>query len=95
MPAQFDHAGQLAPILAGLADRKGSCFIDGEHSRSLDLSAWQEQAEDSIRQRYPLAPRTPNQGGKRESRIACGQVGQVYFGGNAHADTPGRFTPVT
>ena len=44
VPAQFDHARQLAPVLAGLADRKGGCFIDGEHRRSLDLSAWQEQA---------------------------------------------------
>ena len=48
MPAQLDHAGQLAPILAGLADRKGGCFINGEHSRSLDRPAWQEQAEDSM-----------------------------------------------
>ncbi len=49
MPAQFDHAGQFAPVLAGLADRKGGCFIYGEHSRSLDLSAWQEQV-DVLRQ---------------------------------------------
>ena len=45
VPAQFDHAGQLAPVLAGLADRKDGCFIDGEHGRSLDPSAWQEQAD--------------------------------------------------
>ncbi len=44
VPAQFDHTGQLAPVLAGLADRKGGCFIDDEHGRSLDPSAWQEQA---------------------------------------------------
>jgi len=44
VPAQFDHARQLAPVLAGVADRKGSCFIDGEHGRSLDPSAWQKQA---------------------------------------------------
>lgn len=49
MPAQLDHAGQLAPVLAGLADRMGGCFIDGEHGGSLDLPAWQEQA-DVLRQ---------------------------------------------
>ncbi len=49
MPAQFDHAGQLAPVLAGLADCMGGCFIYGEHSRSLDLPTWQEQA-DVLRQ---------------------------------------------
>jgi len=45
VPAQLDHAGQLAPVLAGLADRKGGCFIDDEHGRRLDPSAWQEQAD--------------------------------------------------
>jgi len=49
VPAQFDQAGQLAPVLAGLADRMGGCFIYGEHGRSLDLPAWQEQA-DVLRQ---------------------------------------------
>jgi len=49
VPAQLDHAGQLAPILAGLADRMSGCFIYGEHSRSLDPPAWQEQA-DVLRQ---------------------------------------------
>ncbi len=46
--AQLDHAGQLAPVLAGLADRMSGCFIYGEHGRSLDLPAWQEQAEDGM-----------------------------------------------
>jgi len=45
VPAQFDHAGQLAPVLAGLADRTSGCFIYGEHGRSLDLPVWQEQAD--------------------------------------------------
>jgi len=44
VPAQFDHAGQLAPVLARSADRTGGCFIDGEHRKSLDLPACQEQA---------------------------------------------------
>ena len=48
MPAQLDHAGQLAPVLTGLADCLGGCFIDGEHGGSLLLPAWQEQAEDSM-----------------------------------------------
>jgi len=51
VPAQFDHPGQLAPVLAGLADRMSGCFIYGEHSRSLDLPAWQEQA-DVLRQAH-------------------------------------------
>ncbi len=46
--AQLDHTGQLSPILAGLADRMGGFFIDGEHRRSLDPSAWMEQAEGCI-----------------------------------------------
>jgi len=44
VPAQFNHAGQLTPILAGLADCKGGCFIYGEHGMSLDLTACREQA---------------------------------------------------
>ena len=47
--AQLDHAGQLPPVLTGLADRMGGFFIDGEHGRSLDPSAWMEQA-DVLRQ---------------------------------------------
>ena len=44
MPAQFNNAGQLAPILAGLANRKSSHFIYGEHGGSLDRPDRQEQA---------------------------------------------------
>ncbi len=48
VPAQFNNAGQLAPILAGLANRKGGHFIYGEHGRSLDRPECREQAEDSM-----------------------------------------------
>ncbi len=48
MPAQLDYAEQLASILAGLADCRSGCFINGEHSKSLLLPAWYEQAEDSM-----------------------------------------------
>ena len=44
VPAQFNNAGQLAPILAGLANRKSGHFIYGEHGRSLDRPDRQEQA---------------------------------------------------
>ena len=41
--AQFNNAGQLAPILAGLTNRKSGHFIYGEHGKSLDRPACREQ----------------------------------------------------
>ena len=46
MLAQFNHVRQLAPVLAGLPNRKGGRFIDGEHGGSSDLPSWREQALD-------------------------------------------------
>jgi hypothetical protein len=46
MAAQLDHAGQLAGIIDGTADRFGSEFVDSEHAGDLI---------DALRNEHPLS----------------------------------------